>query len=168
LRQADDASGSALQRFETCWPWRAHLGKALHGHARWVTGALLSSGVPVATAALKTSMFHQTRALAVDMESAAVAEVAADHGLPFLALRVILDTARDSLPESILRAFDPVAERRHGLRRAWPLLRPLLYAPADWGPLLRLAGQYRRARHALIECARVGHPTRLADPVAEG
>jgi adenosylhomocysteine nucleosidase len=163
VRQADVPGSSTLRRFETCHSWRERLLAGLQGHARVVTAALLSSAAPVATAALKASLFHDTRAVAVDMESAAVAAVAADHGLPFIALRVILDTARDDLPESIMRAFDPGKERRQGLRRAWPLLRPLLYAPADLRPLLRLARQYRLARRTLSECARFGDPTRLAD-----
>ncbi|MFI4905748.1 MAG: hypothetical protein ACLQFF_05580 [Steroidobacteraceae bacterium] len=161
LRRSNALGPSPLQRFETCPTWRERLWAALQTHARLAAGALLTSAVPVAAAELKARMFQETRAVAVDMESAAVAEVAADHGLPFMALRVILDTARVSLPESIMRAFEPAAAGRSGLRRAWPLLRPLLNAPADWGPLLRLAGQYRVARRALSDCARRAEPTRL-------
>jgi len=161
LRRSNALGPSPLQRFETCPTWRERLWAALQAHARLAAGALLTSAVPVVAAELKARMFQETRAVAVDMESAAVAEVAADHGLPFMALRVILDTARVSLPESIMRAFEPTAAGRSGLRRAWPLLRPLLNAPADWGPLLRLAGQYRVARRALSDCARRADPTRL-------
>jgi adenosylhomocysteine nucleosidase len=148
------------QQFETSRLWRERLLSALHGHVRVVTGALLSSEVAVGAAALKASLFRDTRAVAVDMESAAVAAVAAQHGLPFLALRVILDTARDTLPPSILRAFDPTAGGRAGRPRAAALLWPLLCAPADWGRLLRLAAQYRVARLSLSQCRRHGHPTR--------
>jgi adenosylhomocysteine nucleosidase len=152
---------SSARRFATCRTWRERLGAALQAHARLTAGALLSSPVPVAAAGLKARLFQETRAVAVDMESAAVAEVAADHGLPFVALRVILDTARDSLPESILRAFAPAALGSSRARRAWPLLRLLRHAPADFGPLLRLAGQYRIARRTLSDCARRAEPTRL-------
>lgn len=162
LRQAGAPGGSTLQRFETCRAWRERLLAALQGHARVVSGALLSSAAPVATAAGKASLFHDTRAVAVDMESAAVAAVAADHGLPFIALRVILDTARDSLPESIMRAFAPAAVSRAGLWRAWALVG----APQDWGSVLRLAAQYRRATRALRECCRHGNPTRCIDAPA--
>ena len=160
LRGSETLAASPLRRFATCRTWRERLGAALRGHARLATGALLTSAVPVAAAGLKARMFEETRAVAVDMESAAVAEVAADHGLPFVALRVILDTALDSLPESVLRTLVPAAGGS-GPRRAWSLLRPLLHAPADLGPLLRLAGQYRIARRTLSDCARHAEPTRL-------
>jgi len=151
------------QRYATSRRWRERLLAALQGHVRLATGALLTSEPAVAAAALKASLFRQTRAVAVDMESAAVAEVAADHGLPFLALRVILDRARDSLPESILRALNPAASRHPGRARGRALLWPLLCAPADWGRLLRLAAQYRVARRALGQCGRHGNPTRPID-----
>ena len=159
LRPAAELAGTSLQRFETCRAWRERLLGALQGHVRVTNGALLSSAAPVATAARKASLFHQTRAVAVDMESAAVAAVAADHGLPFIALRVILDTARDSLPESIMRAFDPASASRARWWRAWALVS----SPQDWGALLRLAAQYRCARRGLRDCCRRAHPTRGID-----
>jgi adenosylhomocysteine nucleosidase len=139
------------RRFATSPLWRERLRSALQGHVRVVTGTLLTSDAAVAAVALKASLFRDTRAVAVDMESAAVAAVAADHGLPFIALRVILDTARDSLPGSVLHDFAPAAR---------PPLWPLLCAPADWGRLLRLATQYRLARRGLRACCRHGNPTR--------
>jgi adenosylhomocysteine nucleosidase len=162
LRRSEGPGSCALLRYETCRPWRERLVNALQGQARVVTGTLLSTATPVAVAALKAQLFHETHALAVDMESAAVAEVAANHGLPFIALRVILDTAADSLPESVLRAFDPAAAARSGLARVWRLLW-LLKLASDLRPLLRLAAQYRLARRALRDCVRFGDPTRLTD-----
>jgi adenosylhomocysteine nucleosidase len=158
LRAHGEAGGAALQRFATCRGWRERLLAALQGQAAVVSGTLLSSAAPVTTLAHKASLFRQTMAVAVDMESAAVAGVAAEHGLPFIALRVILDTALDRLPGSVMRAFAPtaVAPRRRG---AWPLLWPLLITPTEWWPVLRLAAHYRVARHALGQCARRGRPT---------
>jgi adenosylhomocysteine nucleosidase len=158
LREHGAPGGTALQRFETCRGWRERLLAALQGHAYVVSGTLLSSAAPVTTLAHKASLFRDTMAVAVDMESAAVAGVAAEHGLPFIALRVILDTALDSLPGSVMRAFAPaaVAPRR---RPAWPSLWPLLITPAEWWPVLRLGARYRVARQALGQCARLGRPT---------
>ena len=79
------------------------------------------------------------------MESAAVAQVAAEHELPFITLRVVLDTASVSLPGSVMRTLEPGNAGRSGLWRAVALLG----APADWGALLRLAAAYRIARRAL-------------------
>ncbi len=44
-------------------------------------------------------------AIAVDMESGALARVAHNHDIPFLPLRVVLDEQRDSLPFSHSRPF---------------------------------------------------------------
>ena len=154
------------RRYATSAAWRERLQGALSAHLPAVSGALLSSDVAVPSAALKARLFTATRAVAVDMESAAVAGVAAHHGLPFMVLRVILDTATDSLPASIARAFEPqrsgrgsadAAAAAAGRPRLWPLLR----APADWGRLLRLALRYRVARRALESCRRHGDPTRV-------
>jgi len=106
----------------------------------------------VAAAAHKSSLFEHSGAVAVDMESAAVAGVAAELALPFLALRVILDTAHDTLPDSVMRSFQAPAG---------PRIWPLLCAPGDWGALLRLAVQYRMAGRALAACGRLAGPTLL-------
>ena len=42
---------------------------------------------------------HSTGAVAVDMETAAIARVAAQLGVPYLSLRVVLDSAEEALPE---------------------------------------------------------------------
>jgi adenosylhomocysteine nucleosidase len=141
------------KRFASHHTWRERVLGALEGHVRSATGALLSSDVAVASTAEKARLFLTSGAIAVDMESAAVAAVAADHDLPFLALRVILDGAHDRLPAGIMRAFDPAAPARP---RLWPLLR----APSDWGLLLGLALRYRVARRALSACRRHADPTR--------
>jgi len=159
LRPAGGPGGSPPQRFETCRAWRERMLAALQGHVRVVSGALLSSAAPVPTATAKARLFRETRAVAVDMESAAVAAVAADHGLPFIALRVILDTARDSLPESIMRAFAPADASRAGCWRAWALVS----APRDWGSVLQLAARYRCATRSLRDCCRHADPTRCID-----
>jgi adenosylhomocysteine nucleosidase len=163
LRAPGEPGCATLQRFETCRGWRERLLAALQGHARVVTGTLLSSALPVTSAARKASLFHQTMAVAVDMESAAVAGVAAEHGLPFIALRVILDTALDSLPGSVMRAFGANAAAPRRWPPAWPLLWPLLITPAEWGSVWRLAARYRVARHALRDCSRLGRPTLAVD-----
>ena len=101
----------------------------------------------MAAAARKAQLFGATRAVAVDMESAAVAEVAAQHGLPFLVLRVVLDTAADSLPASIAARVDPAAARS-GRSRAWLLLVALLPGRPIWQRCCGWPGVPARAAHA--------------------
>jgi adenosylhomocysteine nucleosidase len=155
LRASAAGAPLPLQRFASCRRWRERVAGSLQRQAPVSAGALLTSALPVAEAQLKARLFQDTHALAVDMESAAVAQVAAEHALPFITLRVIVDTASVSLPGSVMRTLDPANAGRSGLWRAWTLVS----APADWGALLRLARAYRLARQALRECARRGAPT---------
>jgi adenosylhomocysteine nucleosidase len=154
----DEASGPRA-RFRTSLPWRKRIGSALATHAPVFERALFTCSTPVATTQAKANLFLRTGAAAVDMESAAVAEVAASHGLPFMAIRVIVDTAKDSLPEALVRALH--AELCGESRRS-RLALPVLRAPAQWGQLARLAWRYRRAATALRNCARVALAVRPA------
>ncbi len=156
LGPAAAAGSPALQRFATSRTWRERVAVALRPHAPLNHGALLSSVLPVAGAQLKARLFQDTGAVAVDMESAAVAQVAAEHHLPFITLRVIVDSASVTLPASVVRMLEPAHAGRSARWRAWGLLG----APRDWGALLRLAQASRLARRALRACARRGDPTR--------
>lgn len=113
-------------------------------------GVLLTSPAAIDTAAAKAAALRATLAVAVDMESAAVATVAMDRRLPCIAVRAILDTAADCLPRSVLAAS------RAGQVRIATLARELLRSPKDIAPLLRLVGRYRAARRTLLCVARVG------------
>jgi hypothetical protein len=83
------------------------------------------------------------------MESLAVAQVAAQRGIPFIAVRVIVDTASDVLPGSVIAASGGGAVN---VRR---LLAGLALAPRDLIGLLRLARRYRAATRSLNAVARV-------------
>ncbi len=61
-------------------------------------GRLLSVPQPLVGPKEKARSFSAYRALAVDMESLGAARVAREIGVPFLALRVIADDARMTLP----------------------------------------------------------------------
>ena len=146
-------------RLPTHAAWRATLAAALRTRglltaraaaagvvaARAVTaGPLLTEGTllsgvseALSSVATKRAAHAATGAVAVDMESAAVARVAEREGLPFVVLRVIVDTAADEIPGSIVNAS------RAGRVRLLELAGSLLLAPAEILPLLRLAGRYR-------------------------
>ena len=93
-------------------------------HAR--SGRLLTSARSVGSVEDKAALFERTGAVAVDMESAAIAEVAEQHGLPFLAVRVVVDSAGDVLPAAVTAAADTKA--------TWsPALSELsLWRPMSW------------------------------------
>ena len=85
------------------------------------------------------------------MESAAVAEIAEQHGLPFLAVRVVVDGAADVLPRAVSAAAD-----NEGHLQIWRLIGALALAPNELAPLIRLAQRYRVANRSLATIARTG------------
>ncbi len=103
----------------------------------------------------KDAVFEITGAAAVDMESAAVAAVAAQAGLPFLAVRAVADTARDSLPALAENAVKPdgmpaVGRAVAGLvRRPWELPAVLRLARQSAAALARLR-QLEAVKEALL------------------
>ncbi len=61
------------------------------------TGAILTSHRVLATGAEKRRAKESTGAIAVDMETAAIAAEAAARGLPFVAIRAVLDEVDDEI-----------------------------------------------------------------------
>lgn len=123
---------------------------------RVVSGTMLTAAGAIPDVAGKAAAFRATGASAVDMESYAVARIAADRGLPFIAIRVIVDTASDGLPAAVLEAS------KDGQVRVLPLVLGLARAPSQSAALLRLAWRYRTARQMLMAVARGGTLAPLA------
>jgi adenosylhomocysteine nucleosidase len=88
-------------------------------------------------------------AVAVDLESGAVARVAARHGLPFAVLRAVCDPAERDLPLAALAALD-----RRGSIGILRVLGSVVRQPAQIPALLALARDAAAARRALV--GRVG------------
>lgn len=151
--------------FPTARDWRERLCTALAASRPVCVGRLLTCREPIGTAADKATAFHQTAAAAVDMESFAVAEVAARGGLPFIAVRVIVDAAEDALPRALLAATADT-----GALHVRRLLGGLAHAPADLPALIRLVGKFRAARRALSIAARSGAlgPPEIPRPCRSG
>ncbi len=135
--------------------WRQRLRTALPASCMAGGGRLLTSGRPIGRHA-KADAWRSSRAAAVDMESAAVAQVAQQARLPFIALRVIVDTAADELPAAVIAASGG------GRLRLGPLIAGLLHAPRDIPALIRLSARYRIAIRVLAEVARPGSAARGA------
>lgn len=74
-------------------------------HAHY--GPIVGQDHIAATAAEKAALYAATGALAVDMESHIAARVAERHGLPFIAIRTISDTADESLPPAARVGMSP-------------------------------------------------------------
>jgi adenosylhomocysteine nucleosidase len=131
--------------------WRERLGFALATQLPLTQGKLLTSLKAVGSLAEKAKLFRETGAAAVDMESLAIAEVARTHQLPFIAVRVIVDSAADALPHAVTAAADS-----EGHLQIWRLIGALARTPAELAPLIRLARRYRAANRSLAAVARVG------------
>lgn len=146
-------------RIATARAWRERLSAALSSQCEVLGGRLLTSDRSIDSREAKAAAFRDTGAAAVDMESLFVARIAADHQLPFLCVRVIVDTAADALPNAV------VAASRAGRIQIARLLGGLLCAPGDVAALIRLARRYRSAMQALRRVARAGSLAPLASEV---
>jgi adenosylhomocysteine nucleosidase len=88
-------------------------------------------------------------ALAVDMESYPIARAAAELGVPWLAVRAIVDPLASSLPPFT---------RKQSPSYLWPALRYALSAPGAALDLVRLAAWARKAGGALEAALRMLAP----------
>lgn len=87
--------------------WRIRLQNLLPADITVVGGILASSSVPLTCEKEKLDLAQVTGACAVDMESGAIAEVAAAAGIPFIAVRAIIDPVQFSPPAALLGAVYP-------------------------------------------------------------
>ena len=107
-------------------------------------GPILCTSKPISTAASKLSAHRLTGALAVDMESRAVCEVAEEAGLPFFCLRAVCDPADQTVADVLLAMVDEQGNPRIGYLLAHLVRRPWLLRD-----MIRMASQFRQALIAL-------------------
>jgi len=113
------------------------------------------SGVdaPLADPAGKRALWRAHRTAAVDTESHIAAEVAAGRGVPFAAVRVVLDPAHRSLPPAAL-----VPLRRDGSADVRAVLASVREKPAQLPDLLRIVADVSLAWSTLARGRRrLGH-----------
>jgi adenosylhomocysteine nucleosidase len=134
-------------RFPTSSDWRERL-KAAFTQQPVAGGKLLTHSQAIDSVADKAAAFRDTAAVAVDMESMAIARLAAAHHLPFAVVRVIVDTAADALPRAVVTAS------HEGQVNVWRLVAGLALAPMELAAVIRLAGRYRAATRSLAAVAR--------------
>ena len=136
-----DANGRAAERLPA--GGTAFVGWASGRGFRVHAGTLVASPVVLDTAAAKAAL-GATGALAVDMESGALAAAARNRGIPFAGLRVVLDEAGLTLPPELAVMDGASGELRAGRAVAALALRPRL-----WPTAARLARGQRVAAQGL-------------------
>ena len=113
------------------------------------TQSVLAGTAILADPAAKRAARAATAAAIIDLESGAVARVAARHNLPFAVLRAVCDPAGRALPPLALAALD--SGGRIGPGR---VIAALLRHPWQIPALLGLARDAMRARAALLAAVR--------------
>ncbi len=131
--------------------WRHELTAALDGRMAFRADPVAGSDGFVATPEAKRTLAENTGAVAVDMESHAVARVAAERNIPFLAVRAVADPARRALPWAALGAVRADGSLRYGL-----VLGRLLVRPWQMVSLIGLSRESSRALASLRSVAALG------------
>ncbi len=137
------------EKIKTDTAWRNHIQELTPGPL--TLAGIAGSDHAVTSPQAKSDLFTATGAVAVDMESHAVAKVALKADLPFLALRAIADPAHRSLPISAMGGLGP-----DGHTRALVVLGNLLLRPWELPNLLRLRRDMQKGLHTLRRVADSG------------
>jgi adenosylhomocysteine nucleosidase len=143
------STGSASWSVDPVWREQVQARLAAGG-VRAQAGAVAGSDRILATAADKRMLFEATGALAVDMESHAVAAIARDAGVPFLVLRALADPFDQTVPQVAREALRP--DGRIRIRATYG---GLLRQPGQLIELFSLARQSALALGALRRGARL-------------
>jgi len=136
--------------------WRVRVESALLARYPVASGKLLSTDRAIASIDEKAALHRSTAAVAVDMESLAIAQVASTHGLPSCHPCHRRQRSRQSA------ACGRSGGRQNGQLNIWRLLGALARAPAELAPLLRLGSRYRAASRSLSAVAGAGAWARQA------
>lgn len=112
-------------------------------------GPFFGSETAVGTLADKAALYAAHQALAVDMESQAVAEACAKTGRPFAIVRAVADPANRTLPAAALDALDEAGNPRLGA-----VLAGLVRRPQDLPGLIRVGLDSRAAMATLAGAVR--------------
>ena len=130
--------------------WAAALARSLPGALR---GDVAGSNAIVAEPAEKLALGVTTGAIAVDMESHAVAAFASAHGIPFAVFRVIADPVTRALAPAAFHGMRADGTVNHGA-----VLGSVLRAPSQLPMLIRNAMDVRVALRELSRGRRLLGP----------
>ncbi|ARJ67364.1 nucleoside phosphorylase [Magnetospirillum sp. ME-1] len=154
LKPGDVVVGSAVQwegeTYEADGVWKCRL---LSGIAFSRSGIVAAVSRIAATPEAKRALY-EGGASVVDMESGAMARVAARAGKPFAVLRAVADPADRGLPKSVFVGLAP-----DGSPRPWAVMGALLRRPWELPGLIRVGLDSRAALVALGDAVKVVGPS---------
>ena len=139
-----DAKGDLAISTSISSEWHAYSHSHLSNYVTIHSGLLAESTIVVSSSADKQKLHQQTGALAVDMESIAVAKVAQHYNHPFLVIRSIVDPVHLNLPLAISRSVNSQGDVVMGL-----LLLYILRNPFEVPALIKLGRHFSAARKTL-------------------
>src|SRR5262249_49828740 len=123
----------------------ARIPLGMHVH----TGAIVETAAPLLRAEDKRMLAQRFGADAADMESAALAALAREAGIPLLVVRAIVDGSALAIPARFAAGV-----RHDGSLRIASTVGALAVSPSQWPAALRLA---RGFRAALVTLQRIAH-----------
>lgn len=143
----DEVTDSDGGRYPLSGEWQARLRLGAPSSVGVSTGALITVAAPVPDRHAKTALAQHADAVAADMETAVVARLAYERGVPFAALRAIVDPLEQALPLVVLHAGS-------GRCLALEVALRLVGRPRDLPEVIALGRNMRAARRSLFLAAR--------------
>lgn len=157
IRVANGVVTSSSARLAVDAAWSHELARRLQAPLAAIAGV----DAPLTNPAAKAALYGNTGAHTVDMESHLAARLAAEHHLPFAAVRVVTDPAERALPHAAT-----VGMRADGNIDLAAILRSLAGNPLQLPGLIRTGLEARAAFAALLRCRqRLGSGFALIDLV---
>lgn len=149
--------GTDLREYAVSADWHRALCERLADEFVVHTEPLAETRTVLTTPAQKRILLVHTGAIAADMESAALAGLAREAGVPFVAIRAISDTATAKVPWWLGVAIDDA-----GRISLADVLKQIALHPAEWTAVAHLAFGFRAARATLTGVAEQVGTDRLA------
>ena len=125
-------------------PWHTALRNKLQQQRLHADGAIISTQDVQHDSHTKSQLRNKTQAIAIDMESAAIAKVALKADKPFVIIRSIFDTLSMTIPQSSTDATD-----QYGLVSMPKLMAGLLRHPSELLQYPNLVSSFTRAKKSL-------------------
>jgi adenosylhomocysteine nucleosidase len=135
--------GLTARRIDCSTAWCSDLRDQIRSVCTVCDGALVSVSDALTSPADKQAAAERYDAAACDMESAAIASVAAEAGVHFCALRIVSDTYQDKLPDGVADWVDDT-----GKARVLPVLGELK-SPGRWRSVVTMISRFHVAQRRL-------------------